>query len=27
VGDRVSLPGSEVDSERVPGPVREHPPT
>jgi uncharacterized protein len=27
VGDRVALPGSEVDSEQVPGPVREHPPT
>jgi uncharacterized protein len=27
VGDRVALPGSEVDSEQVPGPVQEHPPT
>ncbi len=27
VGDRVTLPGSEVNSEQVPGPVREHPPT
>ena len=27
VGDRVALPGSEVNSEQVPGPVREHPPT
>src|ERR687898_1727085 len=27
VDDRVALPGSEVDSEQVPGPVREHPPT
>src|ERR671917_1845739 len=27
VGDRVSLPGSEVDSEQAPGPLREHPPT
>jgi MOSC domain-containing protein len=27
VGDRVALPGSEVNSEQVPGPVREHPPS
>ena len=27
VGDRVALPGSEVNSKQVPGPVREHPPT
>jgi uncharacterized protein len=27
VGDRVALPGNSVDSEQVPGPVREHPPT
>jgi hypothetical protein len=27
VGDRVALPGSEVDSEQTPGPLQEHPPT
>jgi len=27
VGDRVALPGNEVDSEQAPGPVTEHPPT
>jgi uncharacterized protein YcbX len=27
VGDRVALPGSEVNSEQVPGPVRGHPPS
>jgi uncharacterized protein len=27
VGDRAALPGSSVDSEQVPGPVREHPPS
>ena len=27
VGDHVALPGSEVDSEQVPGPIQEHPPT
>jgi uncharacterized protein YcbX len=27
VGDGVALPGSEVDGEQVPGPLREHPPS
>jgi uncharacterized protein YcbX len=27
VGDRVALPGSSVNSEQVPGPVRGHPPS
>jgi hypothetical protein len=27
VGDHVAFPGSEVDSEQVPGPIQVHPPT